>query len=97
MNEYQELNKEFQECGANMVEPFNSKVLKMVQELVDRNTPMKVVAHNGEHKGFCPNCHYKELPITIWRDKKTDEIKSIQNHFKFCPNCGQALERSEEE
>ena len=66
--------------------------IEELETLRKKETPMKVILHNGKHNGFCPNCGYKELPITIWLDKKTDEIKEIENHFKYCPNCGQRLD-----
>lgn len=54
---------------------------ELLQELVDRATPKKLVyKHPFKAFGWCPSCNYS---ITK------------RNYPKFCGNCGQALDWSE--
>lgn len=43
-----------------------------------------------EHVGVCKSCN-EHIPITIWRDKQTDQITDIEVKYAGCPYCLQRL------
>ena len=53
--------------------------LEILQELVDKATPKKLVA--TKHTRRCPSC-----------DRQMSNINNAHPNVKFCPNCGQALD-----
>lgn len=53
--------------------------LEILQELVDKATPKKLVA--TKHTRRCPSC-----------DRQMSNINNVHPNVKFCPNCGQALD-----
>lgn len=108
MNKYQDaLNKIVKSCCPNCVDEngCSSCDIKKIcnatakdwvnrlQELVDKETPKKVVLHYKHHLGTawgrfvsritCPSCNRR------LKDK-------IPNNQLFCPKCGQKLKWSEE-
>lgn len=53
--------------------------LEILQELVDKATPKKLVA--TKHTRRCPSCA-----------RQMSNINNAHPNVKFCPNCGQALD-----
>lgn len=56
-----------------------SKSMYLLQELVERATPKKLVA--TRHTRRCPSCN-----------RQMSDINNAHPNMKFCPNCGQALD-----
>lgn len=52
--------------------------LQTLQELVDKETPMKVCGDGDDH--ICPKCNEYFC------------ICEVQNKINYCPNCGQKLD-----
>jgi predicted RNA-binding Zn-ribbon protein involved in translation (DUF1610 family) len=87
-NKYQEVFKRLKNdiergnCDYN-VEPY----LNVIQELVDKETPMKVIYENDlvdenvivNTWVYCPTCK-EEIPYELWEN------------LNYCPNCGQHLD-----
>jgi predicted RNA-binding Zn-ribbon protein involved in translation (DUF1610 family) len=61
-----------------------SKSMYLLQELVERSTPKKLVA--TRHTRRCPSCN-----------RQMSDINNAHPNMKFCPNCGQALDWRDEE
>ena len=66
------------------------KQTKLLQELVDKATPKKVIIEKEEHDGTHYDEPYTETHL-ICPTCKSDEC-----YNKYCPICGQALDWSEE-
>ena len=90
MNKYQEAFGDIVDNGVSL-EYFNDKSvlpqdenpLFILQELVDKATPMKpkyisLLTNPPKHKVVCSNCHGPYL----------------ERVFKFCPSCGQKIDWS---
>lgn len=56
--------------------------LEILQVLVDKATPKKLVA--TRHTRRCPSCN-----------RQMSDINNAHPNMKFCPNCGQALDWGE--
>lgn len=56
-----------------------SKSMYLLQELVERATPKKLVA--TRHTRRCPSCN-----------RQMSDINNAHPNMKFCPTCGQALD-----
>lgn len=61
-----------------------SKSMYLLQELVERATPKKLVA--TRHTRRCPSCN-----------RQMSDINNAHPNMKFCPTCGQALDWRDEE
>jgi hypothetical protein len=72
-----------------------NKNIDIIIQALKRNNPKKIIKYSSEHTGICPNCDFKEISITIWRNKITDEIQNIDVHDNYCKHCGQRLEGSD--
>ncbi len=55
--------------------------LNLLEELVDKETPMKVCGDGEDH--MCPKCNEYFC------------ICEVQNKINYCPNCGQKLDWGE--
>ena len=85
MNKYQEALEIVKHYYVSNEAP---KSIALLQELVDRATPKKVVDIQeeedvGGHSGKCPNCH--------------EWVSDFTGAGKHCDNCGQSLEWEEGE
>lgn len=85
MNEYQEALKEIKKCSCENCYCDN---MRAVEELVDRATPMKILNKVDENGEPCLPRNHGLCPICNSLVKLTD---------KYCHECGQAINRSEEE
>lgn len=55
-----------------------------LRELIERATPVKL--RNTRATRRCPSCN-----------RQMSDIKNAHPNIKFCPNCGQSLDWSEDE
>ena len=96
-NKYQEAFKRLKNdiergnCDYN-VEPY----LNILQELVDKETPMKVIEkYAHKERDYLNECSFVYTEVIIgncpncWED--------INENYTYCPNCGQKLDWSDEE
>jgi PHP family Zn ribbon phosphoesterase len=72
-------------CGTNTEEPYESKILEALEELVERDTPKIVFIGGIDKQGkfkdvVCPICH---------------QWLTFTEKENFCPKCGQRLDWSE--
>ena len=85
MNKYQESLDRIDQYRVNKNLKIDIKDILTLQELVDKQTPKKVINKHKEYvfpkkyrlSGLCSNC------------------KNHVNESKYCHNCGQALDWSE--
>lgn len=83
MNKYQEAINEIIETSGEFLTEQEKKSIEILQELVDRATPIKIlksVDENGEpclprNHGVCPICGF-----------------IVEHSDKYCHECGQRLE-----
>lgn len=85
MNKYQEaMNYLWNLYDENKIYGIASRgYLEILQGLVDKATPKKLVA--TRHTRRCPSCN-----------RQMSDINNAHPNIKFCPNCGQALDWSTE-
>jgi len=77
MNKHQEALNKIIDCRQSMFQGyFNEKDTNLLQELVDKETPMKPLRYGCIQCGNCLNV--------------------ILGTSKYCSNCGQAIDRSED-
>lgn len=94
MNKYQEPFNNIVVEAELMAERCNHKLekdIKTVQELIDKATPKKpTYVADGYSEG--------ELVFDTWVCPNCDEDYEVDYHYyDYCPNCGQAIDWSEEE
>ena len=74
--------KAYESCASGR---FGSSHWDLMHKLVERATPKKFVTEDT-----CPNCNYEQT-------RRYDYHGTTLEKFKHCPNCGQALDRNDEE
>lgn len=71
--------------------------LELTDELVDKETPMKVIANSklarNQYKYICPNC--KKFLFSA--NSQVMRLISHQENYKHCAFCGQRLDWSDSE
>ena len=84
MNKYQEAFVKIKYITNYDIRAFddNNEEIKLIQELVDKATPKKPIDNSWSFS--CPNC---------------ENLEVINNGvgYKYCKNCGQALDWSEDD
>lgn len=71
--------------------------INILQELVDKETPKKVIKLDKQEYGYthkCPNC--SQLVVTILYNVESRLINGIEED-DYCCSCGQILDWSEED
>lgn len=88
MNKYQEAWNNVKSLAetSDYYKPYNDdKDIKLIQELVEKATPIKFVksySKYGTESWLCPSCRRKLK-------------KEWQHNNNYCPKCGQKIEWSE--
>ena len=87
MNEYQKAIVTVSYKARGITRKSVTKELKLLQELVERATPMEVIPlppniKKNEKHGKCPYCQEVYIPRYTYR---------IGVPVNFCPNCGKRL------
>lgn len=94
MNKYQEALNEVRNCADCL--GCTCKHVDLLQELVDKAIPKKVVALPKKEYGYthkCPNCEQLVGTIVMSRN---NEFSPYIEEDDYCCSCGQALDWSEE-
>ena len=105
MSKHKEYQEAFNVLDTRECREYNehNQAAKLIQELVDKETPMKIkdlelktVWTKNDYivKAYCPNCGSKFIDYE--KDKNITGIYALYTkNNKHCKNCGQALEWGE--
>lgn len=95
MNKYQEVINEIIETSGEFLTRQEKKSIEILQELVGKAIPKKVVKLKKSQYGYthqCPSC--ERLVGTIVYNVNVRTISEIE-HDNYCCSCGQALDWSD--
>lgn len=89
----------FVECI--VCQPFTKEELKILQELVDKETPMKVNKQANKEKVYLNDVSYVYEDVVLGECPNCETYLHEENEYgdaiNYCPICGQKLDWSEEE